>query len=104
MWTLLQREIDGHGHHHRHCLAVEQCRCELPLAHGVDGGSVEHRNGAQDPDVTDGAVGLDATLEDDDTLNACGARLGRVLRVDVLCLDRDLDAAADPYRSVADVS
>ena len=55
-----------------------QRRRELPLAHRVDRGLVQHRDRAQHPGAADRAVRLDPRFDDHDTLNP---RILRVLRI-----------------------
>src|SRR5580704_15578855 len=94
---LLQREVDGDGHDHRHRLSIERCRRDDPLLDGLERRRVEQRNRPQHLGVLHMAVRPDRRLDDHDALHARRLRDRRIDRLDILGLRRLLDVAADPH-------
>jgi hypothetical protein len=76
----LQIEILRDRHPHLDGLTVDDSRRELPCAGCIDGRLIEQWNRSQHFRVADPSPFVDDDLEDDDALDACIARLRRILR------------------------
>src|SRR4051812_5410893 len=63
---LLKREIHRDGHDDGHGHAVQQCRCELPLLHGIECRLIEQRDRPQHFRVLHLSVSANRRLDDDD--------------------------------------